>query len=76
MVSLVFSDTGVPFLKPLRSHVFIRRQIESQPLRFELRFSWLVLHRDSSQATHSTGKAKQDLLFKKPDFEGSERRMY
>ena len=34
------------------------------------RSSLLVLHRDSSQATHNTGKPKkQDVLFKKLDFE-------
>ena len=37
---------------------------------FEGRSSWLVLHRDTSQATHNTGKPKQDILFKKLDFEG------
>ena len=31
--------------------------------------SWLVLHRDSSQATHNTVNPKQDVLFKKFAFE-------
>ena len=36
---------------------------------FEGRSSWLVLHRDSSQATHNTVKPKQDVLFKNLDLE-------
>ena len=36
---------------------------------FEGRSSWLALHRDSLQATPNPGKPKQDVLFKKLDFE-------
>ena len=50
--------------------MFIRRQIESRHVCCEGRYSWLVLHRDSSQATHNTAKHEQDVLFKKLDFEG------
>ena len=36
---------------------------------FEERSSQSVFHRDSLQATHNTGKPKEDVLFKKLDFE-------
>ena len=52
-ISGFFGHSGVLFLKP-RSHKcsFVGKQ--SRNVCFEGRSSWLVLHRDSSQATHNT----------------------
>ena len=69
-VLLDFSETReCLFLKPRgRKCSFVGKK--SCNVCFEGRSSWLVLHRDSSQATHKTGKPKQGVLFKKLDFEG------
>ena len=63
-----FGHSGVPLLRP-RRHMCSFVGKWSSNVCFEGRFSWLVLlHRDSSQAKHNTGKPKQDVLFKKLDF--------
>ena len=68
-ISGFFGHSGVLFLKS-RSHKcsFVGKQ--SRNVCFEGRSSWLVLHRDSSQASRNTGKPKQDVLIKKLEFEG------
>ena len=64
----IFLTLGSAFLKPT-GHMCSFVGKWGRNVCFEGRSSWLVLHRDSSQATHSTGEPKQEVLFKRLDFE-------